>query len=229
MWNPLRSPRPYAAAGSTTGYKLARKTSRKNASTDDDLDHAQQSRYEDVIDSYRSRSSSRSHIYGGTDSIDDDDQCSSFSQYRTNEINIDIDCNDGSDDDEEDDDDNDDENDDDEDSNDDDDDDSNGESNDADDNQFANSSNDTDQSLNRQEKRRRSKSKINNESLLYTSKLSRGTTTRRRTRSSSKAKARPYLQAKATRTSKKISTMTARYRFRDLLLGDFSFNDDGER
>lgn len=23
--------------------------------------------------------------------------------------------------------------------------------------------------------------------------------------------------------------MTARYRFRDLLLGDFSFNDDGER
>lgn len=25
------------------------------------------------------------------------------------------------------------------------------------------------------------------------------------------------------------SKMTARYRFRDLLLGDFAFNDDGER
>lgn len=32
-----------------------------------------------------------------------------------------------------------------------------------------------------------------------------------------------------TASSSSTSKMTTRYRFRDLLLGDFSFNDDGER
>lgn len=33
----------------------------------------------------------------------------------------------------------------------------------------------------------------------------------------------------STHYQQNTSKMTARYRFRDLLLGDFSFNDDGER
>lgn len=39
----------------------------------------------------------------------------------------------------------------------------------------------------------------------------------------------PKKSIKSTSINVNTNSMTTRYRFRDLLLGDFSFNDDGER